>query len=330
MKLKSEPTSRRKRTIKGWIAAAICRSKWNYCIVRTQGDPALQIMPYSKVSRCSNSAGGAVGKAGHDSSCLIAIFVDMPRQHAGLILGVQFSCRCGDERDRAFTHNALDAPTCWRIWILNRCLMNNPAFTDQRADEHREGAVLVRLLFRLQLICFEEKHHRVSKWTSVVNQRQGAAARQLVHEVLTNQLQRMQRSERLTTAADALYQDVNWMLQHTAGGSDVGQYDELALIHDTHGLYLLNHTIHQVRCLRELTHRGPEIFSQCSLFFRRQFRLRGVLTCILRALRGIILGELAPGADQRSLPTELLPKAAMMASTILSRAIGLAPAQIDS
>ena len=78
---------------------------------------------------------GAVGKAGHDSGRLLAVFVDMPRQHAGLVFGVQFSRRCGDERDRSFTHNALDAPTSWRIRIFNRGLMNNASLADESANE---------------------------------------------------------------------------------------------------------------------------------------------------------------------------------------------------
>ena len=47
------------------------------------------------------------------------------------------------------------------------------------------------------------------------------------------------------------------MLKYATRGGDVGQHDQLAFVHDAHGLHLLNHTIHQVRRLREFTHRGP-------------------------------------------------------------------------
>ena len=109
----------------------------------------------------------------------------------------------------------------------------------------------------LQLVCFKEKHHGVSERTVVINQGQRAAACQVVHEVRADQLQRCCRGERFAAAAGALYQEIYRMLQHAACGGNVNQHDQLAFIHDAHGLHLLNHAVDQVWRLREVTHRGP-------------------------------------------------------------------------
>ena len=84
MKEKSEPTSRRKRTINGSIAAAICCAKG---MTASLGPRAIQRWKSCQMARSAGDGnpGGAGGKASHNSGCLIAIFVNVPRQHAGLI-----------------------------------------------------------------------------------------------------------------------------------------------------------------------------------------------------------------------------------------------------
>ena len=97
------------------------------------------------------------------------------------------------------------------------------------------------------------------------------------------------------------------MLKYAACGGNVSQHDQLAFVHDAHGLHLLHHSINQVWRLREFAHLWPQRFPQLGLLSRCQCRLSGAasfLACGLRALRRKLLGELVPSANQRALPAE--------------------------
>ena len=148
-------------------------------------------MPYGEVSWDGGGPGSVGRKVGNNRARLIMTFTDMPGQHAGFIFGVKLSCGGDDERDRAFTHNPFDAPTRWRARVFNRGLVDNPTFADEGADKHGKHAVLVRL----QLVRFIDEKNGVSEGTVVINQGQRAAARQVVHEVRADQLQRTCRRE---------------------------------------------------------------------------------------------------------------------------------------
>ena len=174
----------------------------------------------------------------------------------------------------------------------------------------------------------------VSKGTFVINQGERAATRQVVHEVRADQLQRICRRERFAAAAGTLCQNIHRMIE--ARGSWRQCKSTRSVRARSRRPWPGPAEPHDPSGLAPARARSPWAIGHPVTLVSRQASMP------LAWCRPVSRARLARSPPQTAwqfwfqvlpsarFPPSSTPKAAMMAATILSRAMALAPAQIDS
>ena len=264
------------------------------------------------------------------ASRLFLAFTDVKRQHASFLLGMKVAGRGDKERNWTLAHNSLHAPTCPGVRIFDCRLMDDPPLADQTAQQHGICTVLVGL----KLVGFEHDQNRVGQRAVVVDERQRAATREVVHVIWPNQIQSAGCRERFARAAGAFHNRVDRLVQHPARGRDIAQLDQFGFIDDAHFLNLMNHSVHQVGRFRQLTYPWPQFCPEGGLFLEQSWgcRHRG-----LQPRARPEIAQLQPAlaisphvfANAR-LPPKPSPNVLTIAATTRSLNMALPPLQISS